>query len=122
MKCHIHKHKLLSALQANRDEHRKVFEEALAGYKREMIEHLNRMIEDIRAGKRVHHTIAILPPSDHTEDYDRAIGMVTATSQDTIELTAEEYGNLVMDRWAWMDHFLTQNARYSKTAADKLQQ
>ncbi len=78
-----------------------------------------QMLEAIRAGKRVVHSISLAQPSDQTEEYDRAIKMVEMTQADTIELEEDRFDNLVMDRWAWTRQFMHSNSFYSEKARSK---
>ncbi len=113
----VQKSQLLEKLKENRKNHRKVFEEALEGYRKEVISVLEQKLEDARHGKRVTHYIELAEPMDQTKDYNRAIQMLEMSIDNTMEITQSEFAQYVMDDWAWKDQFLTCNSAYSATAA-----
>lgn len=114
----VAKAKLLATLQTNRLNHRKIFEEAIEGYKQAVISELERRLNDAKANKKVSLYFQLTQPVDQTKDYDRAIGMLTMSLDTEIELTEQDFACYVLDDWGWKRQFLTSNAYYSKTAAD----
>lgn len=113
----VKKDELLATLKANRDAHRKIFEEALEGYRTEAIRLLEEHIDRIKSGKPKRVYVTIPYPEDHTEDYDNAIAMLEMDIGDTIQLDEESFLHYVRDQWQWKRQFLTSNAFYSATAA-----
>jgi len=113
----VRKAELLEALHRNRDQHRQIFEEACAGFRREATELLCRRLEDAKQGRRINLSFGLVQPMDQTPEYDQAIKMCEMSVDDTIELSSHEFQCFVMDRWEWRDQFLMSNARYSSTAA-----
>jgi hypothetical protein len=103
---------LLEKLLENRRAHREVFEDALEGYRKMMIEHLEGLLEEARQGKRINHMIQLAQPMDQTGEYDQAIKMLEMSVDDEIELTSREFGCYVMDRWDWKRQFSTSNSSY----------
>lgn len=60
------------------------------------------------------------PPADYTEVYVNSIEMLEWNKDESIQLGADEFRQLVRDEWDWSEGFLTQNANYSKSAWDSL--
>lgn len=116
----VNKTDLLRAMEANRSEHRKIFEEAIDGYKKRAVELLEEHIERIRTGKLEQVRVHLPLPADHTLDYDRVIGMVEMHQGDTVQLGEFDYQCYVLDEWGWKHEFLTSSAAYSVTAAAAL--
>ena len=112
----INVEELLVILKKNRSNHKKIFLEAVRGYKREMIKYLRKMLKDVRAGKSVHHHITLSTPCNMTSEYDTVIRMLEMHSDETIELTMETFMAYVEDKWGWKRDFLMSNAGYSQTA------
>lgn len=108
---------LTTLIQKNREEHRSIFLEALEGYRRKIAEHLNQMVTDLKAGKRISHYITLAQPSDHTKDYDRVLQMLAMTTEEVIELNEQEFGQYVRDEWQWKANFASSNRSYSAKAA-----
>lgn len=116
----VDKAKLMEKLTENRAAHRAIFEEALAGYQTRAIEILNDHLKRIKAGKVEVVFVQLPVPSDHTDDYDRAIATLEWTLFDEVELTIREFDMYVRDSWAWRQEFLTSNSVYSESASASL--
>lgn len=114
----VNKVALVSTLKKNRDNHRKIFLEAVDGYKKTIIKELEFRLEQAKKGKRVEHFINIQQPQDQTRDYDRVLGMLDMSLDTEVDLTEQDYQAYVLDDWGWKKNFLHSNALYSKTAAD----
>lgn len=112
----VNKSELLTTLRANLTEHQSIFEEALDGYKKKVIEILERKLADARAGKRIPEHISIPMPVNQSHEYKRTIRMLEMSVEDTVTLTAQEFDMYVMDRWQWKQNFLTSNSAYSAKA------
>jgi hypothetical protein len=72
----VKKDKLLDLLRNNRDGHRKIFLEALEGYREQAIRELECMLREAKRGKRIRRRVQLVEPMDQTKDYDRAIRMM----------------------------------------------
>lgn len=116
----VKKTELMEKLLANRSEHRAIFEEALEGFRTQVIQEAERIIREAKAGKRFNHKISLVQPIDQTREYDRAIKMIEMSVDEIIELDEHKFQCLVMDDWSWKSNFLASNAGYSKLAADSL--
>jgi hypothetical protein len=103
---------LIDRLKKNRAEHRKIFEEALVGYRNRVIEELDRRLKDAKAGRKIDTRIYLTEPEDHTREYDRAIDMLEMHTEPEIELTREEFVRLARDEWEWMDQFIATSSTY----------
>lgn len=107
---------LLEKLRANREQHRKIFEEALEGYKVKVIEVLEQRLEEAKAGKRYNACINLTQPVDQTREYDRAIAMFDMSVDDEVTLSERQFQCLVLDDWDWKRNFIFSNAAYSEIA------
>jgi len=117
-KITVNKDELLAKLEENRADHRRIFEEALEGFARQAEAELNARIDDLRNGQRRDIIIRKPVPTDHTGDYDRAIGMIRMALGDTITLEEHDFAQYVMDDWGWQGQFLS-NTYGSSTAKGK---
>lgn len=117
-KVTVKKADLVAAVEKNRAGHRKIFEEALDGYKAKQVELLEAQLKRLRAGKRLPMMGYYLPvPEDHTKDYDRVLRMLEMSLFDVVEISQEDFAKYVMDDWEWRRSFLASNSAYSSTAA-----
>lgn len=110
----VNRHDLLEKLQANRKEHRDLFLKAQEGYRKAVIEELDRMLADARANKPIRRALTLPEPQDHTEDYDREIAMLEMSVDDEIEIHAQEFDMFVMDNWSWKSMVTACNMSYVK--------
>ena len=113
----VKKSELLAKLKHNRAEHREIFEEASAAFRKEVIKVLDQRLEDARAGKRIRLRIDLTQPMDQTAEYDQAIAMCDMSVDDDIELSHEYFRCYILDKWHWRDQFIASNAGYSAKAA-----
>lgn len=116
----VKRDELKAKVYANRAAHRKIFEEALAGYRKKSLELLEEHIEEVRKGQIVRVVVNLPFPEDHTSDYDRVIMMLEMSVEEELQIDEESFANYVMDQWSWTRAFLASNSAYSATARHKL--
>jgi len=116
MNVTVPKYKLLASVNDNRSRHRKIFLEALKGYQKKIIKILDKMLKDVKAGRRINHMINLPMPQDMTEEYNTVINMLAMSSDKEIKLSSEDFSRFVEDKWDWTNSFLSNNAPYSKMA------
>jgi hypothetical protein len=109
----VQKQKLVETLTANRDAHRAIFEEALAGYKARSVELLEQHIERIKKGKVERIAVSLPVPEDHTDDYDRALTSLEWSIFDEVELSMREFDQYVRDNWSWKGEFTATTSMYN---------
>ena len=117
----VKKAEALEILRKNRKDHRKIFLEALEGYKKQAVELLEHHIQAIKAGRVARIHVQIPEPEDYTRQYDRAIKMLEMSVDDIVELEEDTFAQFVMDDWGWKRQFLQTNAPYSASAASAAQ-
>jgi hypothetical protein len=92
---------LLEKLQSNRKNHRDIFLKAHAGYRKTVIQELDKMLADARDGKSIRRALNLPEPEDHTADYDLVITMLEMSVEEEIQMLSHEFNMYVMDNWAW---------------------
>lgn len=92
---------LLMKLEVNRDNHRALFLKAQEGYRKIVIEELDKSLRDAREGRNIRTMIALQAPQDHTDDYDNVIEMLKMSVDTTVEIAAHDFQCYVMDKWQW---------------------
>lgn len=113
----VTRQKLLTYLEENRTQHRALFEEAQVGFREQVIQLLDKRLEDAKQGKGIDLRIHLPEPQDHTKDYDRVILMVKMSVNDEIELTHQEFQQYVMDDWSWKREFVATASNYTQSIA-----
>lgn len=117
----VKKEDLVKVITDNRAEHRKIFEEAIEGWHKQVQKRLQELVKKAKEGPdSVDLVIALPRPEDHTKDYDRVLKMLQLSQDDEMELSDHEFRQYVMDDWGWQQSFLTTSSSYSTTAARKL--
>lgn len=109
----VKKEDLLATLEANRDKHINTFDQVLEDYRARAVELLEEHIQRIRDGAVEKVYVMLPPPENYEEEYTRVIEMAKWHQEDTIELTAREFDEYVLDNWTWKDTFLATAATYS---------
>ena len=113
MNTKMKKERLLEEISANRDNHRKIFLEAIDGFKIQAVEVLEQKIEMLKKGKKTELYVRMPEPEDHTRDYDRVIAMISENLLGEIELTEAEFAQYVLDDWQWKNEFLSVSNSYT---------
>lgn len=103
---------LLEIVKKNREEHRALFLKAQEGYRKKVIEELEKRLADAREDRKIDVMFRLPEPADHTSDYDRTIRMLEMCVEDTVEVGDMEFECFVMDNWDWKRAFLTTNSQY----------
>jgi hypothetical protein len=109
----VKREELLTKVRANREAHRDLFLKAQANYRKFIIEELDRMLAEAKAGRKIRRSIDLVQPRDHTSDYDRTIMMLEMSVDDTIILDATEFDQYVRDVWAWSQYDGTTLGQYA---------
>jgi hypothetical protein len=112
----VNRNELLDVVRKNREQHRKIFEEAIEGYRSAAIKELDAMLNEAKAGKRIRRTVSLVEPVDQTREYNKVIRMLEMSTEDVIELQEHEFSQYVLDDWGWKGQFLASNSAYSSTA------
>lgn len=113
------KDELLRRIEKNRDDHRKIYEEAMAGWKRSVIEALDAAYKDALEGKAYKVAFHLVQPQDHTDEYDTVIELLKASLDDEFELTYGQFSNYVLDKWGWQHDFLDTASSYGSVSATR---
>jgi hypothetical protein len=108
---------LRAEIQANRDNHRAIFEEAVRKFRAEMISVLDKRLNDAKAGRHVDQYLGLLEPEDHTRDYDRVLKMLDMHDDEHIEIDQDEFAQYVMDDWGWKRLWVANTLSYAQAAS-----
>lgn len=109
----VEKDQLLRTLRENRDRHRELFDKAQIVYRDQMIEELDRALQEARNGGKIIRAFSLPVPEDHTSDFDTAINMLTWDTADTVELTHPEFRTYVENEWGWQQSFHANTVAYA---------
>lgn len=108
----VQKSRLLQVLKENRDHHREEFEKALDGWKVTVLEEVEKLYAEAKAG-RVKQAFLNLPrPEDHTKDYERYIQMLEMDIDPNVHLDESEFRMYVQDDFGWRQQWTSSNSAY----------
>jgi hypothetical protein len=104
---------LLEKVKENRSEHRKVFEDALAGWEDAVVKRLATMVKNAKDKKKFELQVGLPQPQDHTNDYDRVIAMLELSVDETVVIDHRQFAQYYMDDWGWKNDFITTASTYT---------
>lgn len=108
----INKERLRDRVQENRDNHRAVYEQAIEGYRKTVIDWFNKQVDRAKADYEYETYFSMPKPEDHTDDYDRVLDMLRMSEDNTITLTQSEFAQYVRDDWGWKREFTATSSNY----------
>jgi hypothetical protein len=109
----VRREELLTKVRSNRDAHRELFLKAQEGYRKLVIEELDKMLADARDRRPIQRSVTLTEPSNHIKDYDRVVTMLEMSVDETITLDAHDFDRYVMDNWDWSRFALSTNTAYA---------
>lgn len=111
-KVTVRKDDLLAVIKANRNKHLDTYTKAYAAYRKAAITELKKMLAAARNLKTIVRTIPLVEPTQHLDEYDLAIGMLTMSTKDEIGITQSQFKNFVQDKWDWSGRFKESTSSY----------
>ena len=112
-KVEVSKDELLLKLKENKKLHIAEFKETQEEYNDACILKIEQIL--LEAKKRpisVNTSIHLSPPQSHIKDYEDIIGMLEFSTQNTLEITMEEYKSWVLNEWEWRRSFAATKMSY----------
>ncbi len=110
----VNRDELKAILATNRVTHLADHEEAVAGYKEALEAALVQKLDWLRNAKTLpsQHFEKLPIPSSHEDDYERVIRMLDLSTENEIELSAQEFTQYVLDDWGWKQAFNATTMNY----------
>lgn len=106
----VNKQELLVTVQKNAQEHDEIYKEAVEAWRVQIVKYHNKQIRHIKKhGEEDANAAMAIPrqPISNATEYKRAIKMIEMSTMDELELTAQQFNQLVMDEWSWSGNFRT---------------
>lgn len=108
----VPKERLIKTLKKNRKKHLKIFEEAQAVYRAQMIKELDRALQDARDGKKIRRAFTLPVPENHVDDFDTALEMLEWDTNEEVELMEYDFCCFVKNEWGWQQSFAANTQSY----------
>jgi hypothetical protein len=103
---------LLKVLKENREKHVKEYDEAIVGYRIELIKQFKEKLNQAERNLDVEHSLKLVRPVTYVNDYDDAIMMMEWTVDKEVELGRHEFLQYVNDSWSWKNNFSNISSSY----------
>jgi len=112
----VNKQELIATIKDNLKKHKVDYEEALI-LRREKIknifkEEIKKIDGDKSYQTNVEFIYSELKPKNNTKSYEKALQKLEMSVDEFIELSDEDFNELVLDEWHWKREFLTSSLRY----------
>lgn len=105
---------LIKALKANKELHLKDYKKALEVWFKDLKEIYISLLKEIETrNMNAKYEICLQSPINNEKLYEKYIGMFEMTTDDTIEISSEDYGCIVDDNWDWARTASVHNNAYS---------
>ena len=98
---------LVEQVVLNQSKHEEKFERALKGYRVRVTKLVQELLVEVEKGKMGRVFISETPPTNHKRDYKRVVGMLMASVDSEITLSADEFSSYVQDDWHWKQEWNT---------------
>jgi len=120
MKIKVKRLKLIDQIESNLKKHKKIYKEALIGYKEKNVAMLKKYVEKIEKGEIIKAGyIHIETPENHISEYERVISMLQMDVRLEFELTEEEYVKFVLDQWEWKERWASNTMSYARFSEEE---
>lgn len=103
---------LQKTIEANLEAHHAIFVAAMEGYQLAAIKWLSSSLQQLHDGETPRLYFGEPMPEDHTEDYKQVLAMLQWSVDDTIELSAGEFSQYVLDDWGWKKQWSATTSNY----------
>jgi len=116
----VKKTALLKILKKNLRAHKRKSNEALKIYQEAYIAVMEKNLEIAKktpAEIVPINQISLPVVQDHVTDYEKVIGMLELSVDETIELDFQEYNNYVQDEWGWSGGFNSVTMAYTSCSS-----
>jgi hypothetical protein len=107
----IERTKLIGILKENKETHVATFNKAMEGYKEELVKVAEINLERAKEGKDP-KGLRHRKPTNYAAQYDRALGMLELSTDETVKVSAYDYARFVEDDWDWKDEFVGTSQAY----------
>jgi hypothetical protein len=109
----IKTNELLAVLKKNRQTHEVDYNESMKGYREAVVHEIESALKKAKNGQDVHNFIRAVRPTSYLKSYDTIIRMIEMSSEDTVELTMQEFSQYVEDEWQWKEAFAATRMVYN---------
>jgi len=106
---------LILHLERNRDDHAADYEKAVTVYRVELKEAIANLARNAESESFLGHQYSILlsKPELKAKEYNKHIGMLEMSVEETITIDSNEYDCIVNDNWHWIGSAKLTNSLYS---------
>ena len=111
-KTTVKKADLIAKIKSNKKNHIEMYEKAVIAYKKEAIEQLEILTNEVNNGV-LNIKLDLVTPIDNTKKYDNIVQMFEWEVKDVVELTQGEFKEYVQDETQFAQEAMFSNTLYS---------
>lgn len=108
----VRKTDLIEVVKQNREKHNLIFAESVNGYWEKAQTELDKQIEKARIKDTSGLHLSLPYPTSHEKEYIRALKQLEMSVDENIELSQNEFSQLVMNDWSWKTSFINTYSTY----------
>lgn len=101
--------KLIEKLKANRELHKQNYEAQNDAFKKKILEYARKVMDAAENGIAYRGSMPS-EPTNYEPQYDRALGMLEISDQQTVALSSRDYARFWEDDWDWKNHFVNNSS------------
>lgn len=120
MTTKVKRENLLKVVRDNYVLHQQIIKEAQESYRKKAIELLQDRLEAFQRHADADLFFTLKKVEDYSEVYKNSIEMLEWNESEYIELTADEFRQLVRDEWDWSERFFRDSSWLSESAGGAL--
>ena len=112
----VSRQRLLEVLAANKVQHIIDYNDAVAGFKDEMIRVLKEQLAKAESGELTKLQLILPQPESHEREYQEAIDMLEFSVDENIQLDSDLFRAYCKNEWSWSNSFNTLVGNYKGAA------
>ena len=116
-KIMVSKKQLLKTLKNNRTNHKRIFEDAMIGFRKAVVKELTTALKQAKNGGKLILKVNLIHPISFEEDYNKAIGLLELCVSETVDIDEIDYRNYILDDWGWKSTFSSASSSYSSVSS-----
>lgn len=112
-KVEVNKNELLTQLKKNKELHIEELKETQEEYNDAYILAVEKLLESAKTRPGIiNNNIHLSAPTSHVKEYGDIIDMLEFSTQESLEITMEEYKSWVKNEWSWSESFAMTKLSY----------
>jgi len=113
----VDKAKLLQTLKKHRTNHKKIYEDAMIGFRKAVIREATKILKQAKSDGELILKIDLVRPISFEKEYDKVVGLLELCISDLVEIDEIDFEKYILDQWGWQSTFSSASSSYSSGAS-----